>query len=310
MMSKQGFVFRMEPDGTSFESDLHKLVTKAWSDEAHSESRISREGNQYTNAAIIDLVYTQPIFYYEFTHNRKICESGLLPRTLCYFTNIRDDKNDLTPKKGIDKDCLNFTKNLFKEIYSNAFGAKENIDIYLYNNVSEILNEFINKTKNYIEDGLCDEIKGWASRAAQHAVKLAGIIYILESEPMIRPYITAEYMITAINIVKILMNNLDQYIRGFPDDKLKEITYNVGINILEQNLGLFNETDFKQTIKSKYNAKEVDAALRELEFRGIISRYDDRPTREKRRGRPSGTIYINNYPSLLAGLNLELPYDF
>lgn len=301
MMSKQGFVFRMEPDGISFSSDLHRLITKAWSDEAHSEARISRDGNKYEHPAIFDLVYTQPPYYYEVIHSKKVNESGLLPRTLCYFTNIRDDKNDLTPQRPIDKDCLEFTKNKLMDIFTTAINSKENINIYLSDNAYTSLNEFEEDMKSSIDDGSVDDIKGWAIRAAQHAIRIAGIIQILECDPMVRPYITFEYMNTAIEIVKILKLNLYECVHGFPDDKLREITCKIGIIILEKNLGTFNETEFKQRLKSKYNAEEVNDALRELEYRGIISRYVDRNTRERRRGRPAGTTYINNYYEAFLG---------
>lgn len=310
LMSKQGFVFRMEPDGIPFDSHLHRLITKSWSNESHSEARISRAGNKYDHSVIIDLVYTQPIYFHEFIHNKNIELSGYLPRTLCYFTNMRGDKNDLTPQKPIDEDCLKFTKKILEDIYTTAINSQSNINIVFDNESSILINNYKKQLDEMSEDAKYEEIKSWILRAAQHAVRIAGIIQILECPQTTSPVIKSEHMSAAIEIVKILMQNLYECVHGFTDDKLREITCKIGLIILQKNLQEFNETDFKQTIKSKYNAKEVDFALHELEYREIITRDEDRNTQEKRRGRPSGSIFINRFYTRLTNFKLELPDDF
>ena len=151
-----------------------------------------------------------------------------------------------------------------------------------------------------LNNGGCEEIKEWARRASQHAARVAGIIFLLEndSDPMARKYIPKEYVNVAIDIIEILRGNLYDCIFNFYNDTVKDITCEIGLKIIRDNERSFNETDFKQKVKNRYSAEEVEAALRKLEIRGFISREDRGDERSHSRGRPRGNnfgiIIMNN----------------
>lgn len=303
LIGKQGSVMRIEPDGTTLKENTYDILRKIWSGEGHFEALMSREGNGFTYPHMVDLVYTQPCNLIKFLNDNLAKETGFIARTLCYRANQNRNIINATPKKNIGSQCKEFLHNILERIYLHARDSDgTHITIMPSLDAEREWKSFSNKCEDICIDSVADEIKEWIKRAAQHALRIAGILHLIENDNPDCKLISLEEMHAAIDVIEIVGANMIDCIYGY-DNKQKECVCAIGLHILHNNYDIFNETELKQIFKSKYSAKDVDIALDILEMRGYIRTINDKTdNRRGRRGRPRGDNFENLfYRSFILG---------
>lgn len=294
LMADQGFVMRMESDGILLPRDSFNMVRKFWGGEAHSENRISRGQTICNSPFIVDLVFTQIGPFTRFIKDKSYIETGLCARMLIYRVAKHDPQNYPTHQHGLDSEIKELIQKVLNRINDTAPPTIENTnkDITLTTEAECAWDKF--RTECIEEaSGRNAEIKEWANRMGQHALRIAGVLHVAEySEPANEP-ISLEEIKTAIQITKILADNLWECVAGHTDRKERICMCDIGLHILQNNIRTFNATQIKQRFKDRYSASEVDVALYKLEKRYIVRDISEPFVR--RRGRPSGHEYRNLY---------------
>lgn len=292
LMVEQGFVIRMESDGILLPRDTFNMIRKFWGGEAHSEGRISRGQTTCKDPFIVDLVFTQIEPFTKFIKDKSYIETGLCARMLIYRAAKIDPQNYPTPQHELDPDIKELIKKVFARVNECATSDAGHKQITLTIEAERTWNDFrMECSEKALRHNA--EIKEWAKRMAQHALRIAGILHIAEySEPEKVP-VSWDEVETAIQITEVLADNLWECISGHASRQEQICMCDVGINILKENMRTFNATQLKQRFKDHYSAAEVDTALYKLEQRGIIRDISKTPFRK--RGRPSGHEYRNEY---------------
>lgn len=293
LMVDQGFVMRMESDGILLPRDSFNMVRKFWGGEAHSESRISRGQSSCNDPFIVDLVFTQIEPFTKFIKDKSYIETGLCARMLTYRAAPHDPRMYQTSQHELDPEIKALIQRTLVRVNDCANSSVEHQIITLDAEAERAWDNFRIKCSEDAS-GRNVEIKEWAKRMAQHALRIAGILHVAEySEPEKTP-VSWDEIDTAIQITEVLADNLWKCISGHANRQELVCMCDVGIHILEENLRTFNATQLKQRFKDRYSAAEVDVALYKLERRAIIRDLSESYC-YSRRGRPSGHEYRNEY---------------
>lgn len=292
LMVDQGFVMRMESDGILLPRDAFNMLRKFWGGEIHSESRIGRGQATCKDPFIVDLVFTQIESFTRFIKDKSYIGTGLCARMLTYRAAPHDPRMYQTPQHELDPEIKELIRRILARVNDCAASNAGHQIITLDAEAERAWDNFRKKCGEEAS-GRNAEIKEWARRMAQHALRIAGVLHIAEySEPEKLP-VSWDEIVTATQITEVLEDNLLECISGHANRQEKACMCDVGIHILEENMDMFSATQIKQRFKDRYVAAEVDVALNKLEQRRIIRNISESYSR--RRGRPAGHEYRNRY---------------
>lgn len=290
LMVDQGFVMRMESDGILLPSDTFNMIRKFWGGETHSEGRISRGQTTCKDPFIVDLVFTQIEPFTKFIKNKVYIETGLCARMLIYRAAKIDPRNYSTPQHELDPDIKEFIRKVFARINECATSDVGHKQITLTVEAERAWSDFQMECSEKASRENA-EIKEWAKRMAQHALRIAGILHIAECPEPEKVPVSWDEVETAIQITKVLADNLWECMSGHASRQEQACMCDVGIHVLKENMRIFNATQLRQRFKDRYSSAEVNTALYKLEQRGIIR--DISEAHFGKRGRPSGHEYWN-----------------
>lgn len=292
LMVDQGFVMRMESDGILLPRDAFNMLRKFWGGEAHSESRIGRGQATCNDPFIVDLVFTQIEPFTKFIRDKSYIETGLCARMLTYRAAPHDPRLYQTAQHELDPEIKALIRNILARVNDCATSNVGHQLITLSAEAECAWDDFRIKCSEKASKQNV-EIKEWAKRMAQHALRIAGVLHVAEySEPEKTP-VSWNEIATAIQITEVLADNLWECISGHANRQEKACMCDVGIHILEKNMDTFGATEIKQRFKDRYAAADVDVALYKLDQRRIIRNMSEPYSR--RRGRPAGHEYRNEY---------------
>ncbi|MEG6502953.1 MULTISPECIES: DUF3987 domain-containing protein [unclassified Desulfovibrio] len=292
LMVEQGFVMRMESDGILLPRDAFNMLRKFWGGETHSESRICRGQATCNDPFIVDLVFTQIESFTKFIKDKSYIKTGLCARMLTYRAAPHDPRMYQISQHELDPEIKELIRRILARVNDCATSNAGHQVITLDAEAEHAWDNFRKKCSEEAS-GRNAEIKEWAKRMAQHALRIAGVLHIAEySEPEKVP-VSWDEIVTAIQITEVLEDNLWECISGHADRQEKTCMCDVGIHILEENMDMFSATQIKQRFKDRYAAADVDVALHKLEQRRIIRNISESYSR--RRGRPAGHEYRNRY---------------
>ncbi|WP_291440110.1 DUF3987 domain-containing protein [Desulfovibrio sp.] len=292
LMVDQGFVMRMESDGILLPRDAFSMIRKFWGGETHSESRICRGQATCNDPFIVDLVFTQIESFTKFIKDKSYIKTGLCARMLTYRAAPHAPRMYQISQHELDPEIKELIRRILARVNDCATSNAGHQVITLDAEAEHAWDNFRKKCSEEAS-GRNAEIKEWAKRMAQHALRIAGVLHIAEySEPEKVP-VSWDEIVTAIQITEVLSDNLWECISGHANRQEKTCMCHVGIHILEENMDMFSATQIKQRFKDRYAAAEVDVALNKLEQRRIIRNISESYSR--RRGRPAGHEYRNRY---------------
>lgn len=221
-------------------------------------------------------------------------DRGYIARSLIYQIDKNINDHHVTPQRSIDKKVIELIEEIFKRIFKFAREHRSS------DNILRISQEAMEKwssfeTRMKYRKGNDSIIGYWQSRMAQNALRIAGLIHLIEHDDPMASEISLQEIEVATEIVETVYNNIHGSILNFNSNNEAKCFSEIGLYILENNIEKFNETDMKQKFKHKYDAKTIEEALNDLHIRYVIDRVDLDLFRRRLRGRPAGSEFRNRY---------------
>lgn len=292
-IANQGYISRLESDGVLFPKDAYRQVTKYWAGESHRQSRISRADSFVQSPIIVDLLMTQTAFFQEYVCDANAISSGLMSRTLCYHY-----KNMST--SGVTYEVDGATRDMLERKLLSLLSISDNRGIHseirLDHDAEYILSQ---KTKAWRSDaeegGSKSKIKDFANRMGQHAVRLAGLLWLSEHEAGCPFEIDGQMMEYAVNMTEVFAQHaMRSRVVSFED--INRACFKAVFEyILKANCNTYPETVITQKMRNRFSATEVKIALYLLENMHCIEQVPNYFANQRSKGRPLGREFRNMF---------------
>jgi len=293
-MSENGYVCRMESDGVILPPDAYRQLTKYWSGEAHRQTRVSRADSYAKSPVIVDLLMTQTEFFREYVCNKKAIDAGLMARTLCYLYRPLATPQPARVACPMDEAVVLLLKRkLVALLEASDAGKKAEITLspeaeQLYVRTSSIWREEAQEGRSL------NKISDFAVRMGQHAIRLAGLLWLSEHEVGCDLPIDLPLMQCAVAMTEVFAKHMMRARVVSFEDVNKACMKAAYEYILKGNFNCFPERIIVEKLRHKFRAEEVRIALYTLEQFGAIKDVSSPTFGPRRKGRPSlGREYVN-----------------
>lgn len=299
-LAEYGYAVRLESDGMALPKAAMRYATKAWTGETSCRTRVYAPDGVMRNPFIVDAVFTQPSFFYQHISDPDYLESGLMARTLPY----RYEEN-LSPSsidsyvRPMDEDLnVKLKEKLFDLLDASEYNENSERQHRIINvdpKAEDLLNHCNQKWKSEAEYGnKLYRVREFVARMPQHALRLAGCLYLIEHQKDSIMPISVSLMDTAIGMVEVFLSHVLRWTIKDYEDLNVECCRSIMLYVLEKNIRIVLEKELKQAIHHKFKAADVDIALEYLlSARHLYNRIQYRPI--SRAGRPAGREFENPY---------------
>lgn len=296
-----GMAMRLESDGIQPPKKAMRVMTKAWTGEDSSRKRVTSPDGNIRDPFVVDLVMTQPDFFTKFISTREFLESGLMARTLVYrFHEMEPVTAFLRPmNEGIREGYRAKLRELLEISEPLEKGVKPHRLISVSREAENFLlqRQYIWK-KDAAYGGPLYRIREFVARMAQHAIRLAGCLYLAEFPVDSDDPIPLCLMETAIAMTEVfLSHSLRWAIKDYEDVNV-ECCRAIMLHILEKNFPVVLEKELKQALRHHYDAADVNVALHYLQMMNHLHEIENNSCwmdGKRKRGRPAGREFGNPY---------------
>ena len=291
LMAQQGYVIQMESDGGHFNLKFARQQDKYRSGEHHSQVRVSRKSSIVVNPFIVSLTYTQRMYLGEFVSNRDVQEMGLFGRYLMLLpapyrasgtpTRIADDiENDLRTL-------------LFGLLEASRDRQSPKIQLTFADDAWRMIEGYRSSPKFSMTTS--SAMESWNNRAAEHAIRIAGILHLFESEAG-ELVISEEVTQAAIDFTEVYRAHAEKALFSVCDNRMMEACRYIAEFIIKKNLPHYFMKEFKYAAHNSFKSTEVELAVFYLEQFGLL-------TEDKVAKNNLGLCYRNNAYTPVVGFN-------
>lgn len=294
-MSENGYVCRLESDGVMLPPDAYRQVTKYWAGESHRQSRVTRKDSFAKSPVMVDLLMTQTEFFREYVCDRKAIAAGLMARTLCYLYRLPENSPTFHVTRQVDQTVVALLKRKLIALLEASDSAKETAVIVLSPEAERLHNQASNFWRQEALPGrTLDKIEDFAVRMGQHAIRLAGLLWLSEHEVGCELPIDEQLMQCAISMTEVFAQHMMRARVVSFEDVNRACMKAAYEYILKGNFDRFPEKVVIEKLRHKFRAEEVRIALYTLVRFGAIKEVAAPMFGSRRKGRPSlGREYIN-----------------
>lgn len=293
-MAEQGYFCRLESDGVLLPPDAYRQVTKYWSGEAHRQTRISRAESYAKSPVIVDLLMTQTEFFREYVCNKKAIDAGLMARTLCYLYRPLATPQPARVACPMDEAVVLLLKRKLVALLE-ASDAGKKAEITLSPEAEQLYVRASSVWREEAQEGcFLNKISDFAVRMGQHAIRLAGLLWLSEHEVGCDLPIDLSLMQCAVAMTEVFAKHMMRARVVSFEDVNKACMKAAYEYILKGNFNCFPERIVVEKLRHKFRAEEVRIALYTLEQFGAIKDVSSPTFGPRRKGRPSlGREYVN-----------------
>ncbi len=293
-----GRVIRLESDGIALPRAAIRMVTKAWAEESNRRTRMTAPDGISRDPFIVDAVFTQPAPFLAHVGDKKAIGDGLMGRTLPYLVQ-EQFHGDARPMDGIIRDLMR--EKLLALLNASTCDSPDDTPEHRIITLSPQAENALTLAKanwtamaNY--GGPLCRVKDFAARMPQHAVRLAGILFLAEYPEDSEEPISVNLMETAIAMTDVFAQHSIRWRSGEYEAESIECMRAIMLHVLEKNYSVVPEKVIKRALHHRFTAADIDVALYFLVAAGHLQEAQYSSTNST--GRSAGRKYINpNYES-------------
>ncbi|WP_302551631.1 DUF3987 domain-containing protein [uncultured Bilophila sp.] len=295
---EHGVAIRLESDGMLPPKKAMRLMTKAWSGESTSRKRMTSPDGRIEDPFVVDLVMTQPEFFYSFISTHEFLASGLMARTLLYRYQGTSLPNRYT--RPMDEDIRRmFREKLFALLNASDSvekGSRQHRIIAVSSDAEDLLGRWRQYWKEHADyGGPLYRVKDFVARMPQHVLRLAGCLYLAEYPVDCTVPISLSLMETSTKMMEVFLSHVLRWtIRDYEDVNV-ECCRAIMIHVLEKNFYRVPETELKQALRHQFKAADVNVALYYLVAQDYLRENHLDQIGIRKRGRPTGREFYNPY---------------
>jgi len=257
-LASLGMAMRLETDGIFLPKKTLRVMTKAWTSENSDRKRMTSPDGTIKDPFVVDLVMTQPDFFSEFVSDREFLKSGLLGRTLVY--RYQKLAPATFPSRPMKEDIRAAYRAKIRELLDASepleYGKKTRRNIRVSLEAERLLEQrryFWEKDATY--GGPLCRVTEFVARMAQHALRLAGCLYLAEFAVDSEEPIPLNLMETAIAMTEVFLSHTLRWTIKDYEDVSVECRRSVMLHILEKNFLTVMETELKQALRHHFDAE-------------------------------------------------------
>lgn len=293
-----GIAIRLESDGVLLPKKAMRLMTKSWSGERISRHRMTAPSGVIEDPFVVDLVMTQPEFFRDVINTPDFLESGLMARTLPYY--YQDMWCPRVHPRPMDENTLGKLREKLLSLLNASNFCKQNPSghrtIPVSKDAEDLLRENCqNWTAQAKSASPLYRVREFVARMPQHALRLAGCLYLAEYPVNYEYPIPAPLMQTALHMTEVFLSHVLRWTIKDYGDVHVECCRAIMQFILEKNFSNVSETVLKQALRHRFKAADVSIAIYYLVSQNYL--YESLPefTGTGKRGRPAGRTLFNPY---------------
>lgn len=297
-----GCGIRLECDGITLPVGTLRQITKGWSSEGTKRSRMTMPDGQNDDPFILEHMMTQPGNFHQYINSFSNDDSGMMTRMLIYKYegNTRPCMN---PRPMCEDMRLEFRKRLMALLEASYKAKESDMNAHRVISVTREAEQLLEHMKvkwdgMAVQGGFCYRIRNFMKRMPQHAIRLAGCLYLTEFSETSEEPISLQLMEVAVQLAEVFADQMLRWSIKDYEDVNAECCRTVMIFVLEKNFDIVSETLLKQAIKYKFCAADVDVALEYLLAEGYLrENLPLLPLKKGTRklGRPTGRDFVNPY---------------
>ena len=286
-------VARLESDGIPLPRSAMRAVTKAWAGESNRRTRMTAPDGIARDPFVVDAVFTQPEPFLAHVSDKRAIDAGLMARTLPYMAQ----EQFFGDARPMDETVRNELREKLLSLLNASIGdtpaaTPEHRVIILSPQAEDLLARAKanwESMANY--SGPLYRIKDFAARMPQHAVRLAGILYLAEYPEDSEVPIPVNLMETAMAMTDVFAQHSIRWRSGEYEAASIECMRAIMLHVLEKNYNVVPEKVIKRALHHRFKAADVDNALYFLVAAGHLQEALYSPVIST--GRPVGREYIN-----------------
>ena len=299
-----GTAIRLESDGILLPPGVLRQVTKGWAGEGTNRTRLTMPDGQVDDPFILDFVMTQPGTFHKYINEFANNDSGMLARMLIYKYDHGNTRRQGIIPRPMREEVRWALREKLMELYTASQKARETGRCeHRLVPVSPEAEQILDRAKmqwdaTMVYGGPCYRIREFVKRMPQHAIRLAGCLYLSEFSAESKTPVPGYLMESAIHLVEVFGAQMLRWSIKDYEDVNAECCRAVMIFVLEKNFAVVPETLLKQAIKHKFSAADVSVALEFLLAEGHLIDAASTPFLQnevRKRGRPSGRDLRNPY---------------
>ena len=296
-----GSAIRLESDGILLPEGVLRQVTKGWAGEGTNRKRLTTPDGQVEDPFVLDVVLTQLGTFHKYINSFASDDSGMLARMLIYKYEGR--RVDIKPRPMRDE-VRNTLRGKLKALMAASKEAKtQGRGIHRLISVAPDAEHLLDQKKAYWDScalygAFAYRIRDFVRRMPQHAIRLAGSLYLAEFPATSTDSIPFELMQSAVQLTEVFAGQMLRWSIKDYEDVNAECCRTVMLFVLQKNFDIVSETLLKQAVKNKFCAADVSVALEYLLAEGYLHEwlpFLPAAKGERKAGRPTGRDFVNPY---------------
>ena len=266
LMDQQGYVIQLEPDGGRFDFKVLRQVTKYWSDEGHSQVRVSRKSSIVLDPFVTSLTFTQRRYFGEFIANNDVQSMGLFGRVLMFIPAPYHAWGTPSPVPADIEDDLKTL--LFGLLDASRDKQSPKTQLTFTAEAWRLLDDYRSRPKFSMTSS--PAISSWNKRATEHAIRIAAILHLIEREAD-ETTISVDVTQAAIDFAEVFRTHAEKALFSIYDNRMMEACRYLAELILKRDQPQYFLKDLKYAAHNTFTAVEVELAIFYLEQFGLIS---------------------------------------